>query len=73
MKNDKWFNFEAQDRVHMILEQLDNAFWGSANGLHPSLDTKEKVKLYKKAIRVLGELYQKIGESEFPEKEFNDE
>ncbi len=67
-KNDKWFNFEAQDRVHMILVQLDNAFWGSANGLHPSLDTKEKKKLYKKAMRVLGELYQKIGEREFEDE-----
>lgn len=68
IKNDKWFNHEGLDRTSMIMDQLDNAFWGSANGLHPSLDTKEKVKLYKKAMRVLGKLYQKIGEREFKDE-----
>ena len=69
--NDKWYNFEATDRVSMILDQLDNAFWGSADDgrLHPSLDTKEKVELYHKAMQTLGKLYQKIGEREFPQEE----
>lgn len=70
LKNDKWHNFAGLDRVSMILDQLDNALWGSVEDgrLHPSLDTKEKVELYHKAMQTLGKLYQKIGERGFEDE-----
>ena len=57
--NKEWANFELLDRTSMVLHHLEIAFH---RGEHSALDTKEKVKLYKKAVDSLAELYQKLGE-----------
>lgn len=62
--NDKWNNFEALDRVSILIDHLSLAL---QDGTHPGLDTQKKVKLYRKAFNALAELYQKIGEREFEE------
>ena len=57
--NKEWANFELLDRTSMVLHHLETAFH---QGEHSALDTKDKLKLYKRAVGSLAELYQKLGE-----------
>ena len=67
-ENSVWFQHEGLDRTHMLIAQMHEAFNEyDKKHYHPSLHSKECRRLARKASRALAELYQKIGEVEFPE------
>ena len=72
-KNNPSYQHEGLDRTHMLICQLQSAFGNpdDIEDLHPSICNKRCRHLLHKVTESLADLYQAIGEIEFPDSKTN--
>ena len=59
---DQWYYFEALDRTNMLMTNITSALYN-----HPGIDEENSAKV-QKAMDLLSEVYQSIGQQVFKEE-----